>query len=173
MNELKRSVQTVTPDGRRIAPVIDGVRVRQTITHQDERGSLAEIYSQAWGFDDVPLVEAYLVTVRPGKIKGWAWHEDQVDRYFFATGALKLVLYDDREGSATRGMINELFFGAVNPSLVSVPPQVYHAVENVGLTDGLMFNLPSHPYSHAAPDKYTLPLENTVIPYSFKPARGY
>lgn len=167
------AAQTVTPDGRSVQPLIEGIRIHHPTTHQDERGTLCEIYSRAWKFDDVPLVHAYLVTVRPRKVKGWAIHQTQIDRYFFVQGSLKVVLYDAREGSPTHGMINERVFSEANRALLSVPPLVYHAVENVGETDGLLFNIPSDPYDYEKPDKLTLPLVNDLIPYSFEPARGY
>ena len=119
------------------------------------------------------MVHSYLVTVRPGKVKGWAVHGNQIDRYFFVSGSLKLVLFDSRISSPTNKMINELFFSELNRALVSIPPGVFHAVENVGLVDGLMFNIPSHPYNYTDPDKQILPLENDLIPYSFKLNRGY
>lgn len=169
----KKAKQTVTRDGEQIAPMIDGIRVRQQVTQQDHRGTLTEIYSPQWGFDNIPLVFLYTVTARPGMIKGWAVHYQQVDRYFFYSGSLKLVLYDARESSPTRGMINELYFSEANRSLVSVPPGVYHAVENVGTADALMINFPSEPYRHEDPDKYTLPLENDVIPYRFDRGSDY
>jgi dTDP-4-dehydrorhamnose 3,5-epimerase len=168
----RKSPQTVTSSGGRIEPVIDGVRVHPQVTQQDERGTLTEIYSPFWDFDDIPLVFVYTVTVRPGKVKGWAVHYEQTDRYFFYQGALNLVLYDARPESPTRGMVNELFFSEANRSLVLVPPHVYHAVHNVGTTDGLMINFPSHPYRHADPDKYTLPLRNDLIPYRFESKLG-
>jgi dTDP-4-dehydrorhamnose 3,5-epimerase len=172
MTELVVSKQTVTPDGQSIAPRIAGVQIHHPPTHQDDRGTLCEIYNQAWAFDDIPLVHAYLVTVRPGKVKGWAVHGQQVDRYFFCSGSLKLVLYDGRDDSPTKGMINELYFSELNRGIVLVPPGIFHAVENVGITDGLLFNLPSEPYRYEAPDKKTLPLENDLVPYSFAPRRG-
>ncbi|MGD9982140.1 MAG: dTDP-4-dehydrorhamnose 3,5-epimerase family protein [Hyphomonadaceae bacterium] len=168
----KKAGQSVTPDGRSVNPLIDGVRMHQPVTHQDDRGTLCEIYNQRWRFDDFPLVHAYLVTVRPGKVKGWAVHEHHVDRYFFVSGSLKLVLFDDRAGSPTHRMINELYLSDYNRALVLVPPGVFHAVENVGAVDGLMFNIPSEPYNYEDPDKHTLPLENDHIPYSFSPRRG-
>ena len=167
-----KAPQTVTPDGRSVKPTIAGVSVRPAVTQQDERGTLAEIYSPAWGFDDLPLVYAYLVTVRPGRVKGWAMHERHVDRYFFAAGVMKLVLYDGRPESPTHGLVSELFFSDLNRSLVSVPPGVYHAVENVGPGDAMLFNLPSEPYDHADPDKLLLPLDNDLIPYRFQRPRG-
>jgi dTDP-4-dehydrorhamnose 3,5-epimerase len=70
-------------------------------------------------------------------------------------------------------MINELYFSEANRSVVLVPPHIYHAVQNVGSTNGLMINFPSHPYRHEDPDKYTLPLENDVIPYRFETGLGH
>ena len=156
-----------------MALVIHGVREYRPTTHEDDRGSLCELYSQSWNFDDIPMVHAYLVTVRPGRVKGWALHEDQVDRYFFACGSAKLVLYDARNGSPTYGLVTEKVYSESNRALVSVPPGIYHAVECVGSADALLFNIPSDPYNYEAPDKLTLPLENDVIPYSFAPRRGY
>lgn len=173
MNAPKKAGQTVTPDGKKLGAHIDGVTFFYPTTHQDERGSLCEMYSQAWNFDDIPMVHAYLVTVRPGRVKGWALHQKQIDRYFFALGSVKLVLYDDRKTSPTYKMVNELYFSEINRALVSVPPGIYHAVENVGLTDALSFNIPSEPYNYEDPDKLVLPLENDLIPYSFAPRRGY
>jgi dTDP-4-dehydrorhamnose 3,5-epimerase len=169
----KKSEQTVRVDGTRVATRIDGVKIHQQVTQQDERGTLTEIYSPYWEFDALPLVFLYTVTVRPGKAKGWAVHHDQVDRYFFFQGAIKLVLYDDRADSPTYRLVNELYFSEINRSLVLVPPYVYHAVQNVGTTDALLINLPSEPYRHNDPDKYTLPLNNDLIPYTFEPVIGY
>lgn len=164
---------TVDAKGRSLAPVINGVREFSPTTHQDERGSLCEIYSDNWGFDDLPMVHSYLVTIRPGRVKGWAVHFNQVDRYFFCTGSTKLVLYDAREGSPTHGLVTEKVYSEINRTLVSVPIGVYHAVENVGATECLMFNIPSATYNYDEPDKKTLPLDNELIPYTFSDLRGY
>jgi dTDP-4-dehydrorhamnose 3,5-epimerase len=152
---------------------MDGVRVRPIVTHQDSRGSLGELFSLSWATDEPPIVHAYFVTVRPGRVKGWAIHNHQLDRYAFISGSLKLVLFDYRDQSRTYRHVNELYFGETNRSLVSVPAGIFHAVENVGLADALMFNFPDVPYNYEAPDKSTLPLENTIIPYTFSSGRGY
>lgn len=167
-----KSPQTVTPDGKSVQPLIDGVLIQRPVTHEDDRGSLCEIYHPAWHFDQIPLTNAYLVTVHVGKVKGWAIHHKQIDRYFFTRGHIKLVLYDDREDSSTYKMLNELYFSEQNQALVLVPPGIYHAVENVGNSEGLLFNIPSEPYNHANPDKHTLPLINDLIPHDFHTTRG-
>jgi len=90
----KKAKQSVTSSGERVAPKIEGILIRQQVTQQDHRGSLTEIYSPSWEYDDIPLVHIYTVTTRPVMVKGWAIHYRQIDRYFFYAGSLKLVLYD-------------------------------------------------------------------------------
>lgn len=168
-----KSNQTVDDRGQLIREMISGVLIHYPATHQDERGTLCELYNRNWGFEAPADLHAYLVTVRPGKVKGWAVHEKQTDRYFFVQGTSRLVLYDSRTSSVTHGLVSELFFSETNRALVSVPPGVFHAVEAVGLIDSLLFNIPSHPYNNRNPDKYTLPLENSVIPYVFGDRKGF
>lgn len=173
MDKPIKAKQTVAKSGKSIQPLIHEVEIYQPDTQQDSRGTLCEIYNQNWGFQAPEALHAYLVTVRPGKVKGWAVHKRQTDRYFFVSGSSKLVLYDTRSESPTHKMLTELFFSELNRALVSVPPGVFHAVECIGKSDSLLFNIPTIPYNHEDPDKYTLPLDNDLIPYSFAPTRGF
>jgi dTDP-4-dehydrorhamnose 3,5-epimerase len=162
-----KDVQTVTPDGALVAPLIDGVRVRPAITHPDARGTVCEIYNPAWGIHEAPLVYVYQTTIRPHKVKGWVLHREQDDRLFFSLGTVKIVLYDDRPASPTHRMLNEIHLSEYNRGLITIPRGVYHAMENVGDTDVLFINMPTRPYNHADPDKYRLPLDTDRIPYRF------
>ena len=157
--------QSVTPDGSSVSTLIDGLRIRPAVTQPDERGTVTEVLDPRWGFDDAPLVYVYQVTIRPGQEKGWAMHKRQADRLFFSFGAMKIVLYDDRGESPTRGMLNEFVFGEERRALVYVPPCVWHLVANVGQTDAMFLNCPTEPYSHEDPDKWLLPADTDLIPY--------
>ena len=159
--------QTVTKEGEGVDSLIDGVVVRNAVTHPDERGTVCEIYNPAWGLSDEPLVYVYQVTIRPGQVKGFVLHRTYSDRLFFTFGTAKVVLYDDREGSPTRGMLNELHFGEHNRAHLVIPPGVWHAVKNVGSTDAVFVNCPTKPYNHEDPDKWALPRDSDQIPYSF------
>jgi dTDP-4-dehydrorhamnose 3,5-epimerase len=165
LDQARKDTPTVGADGDALQEPIEGVAVRRVPTHADARGSLTEIYDLRWEFTDDPLVYAYLVTIRPGQVRGWALHLEQNDRLFAYAGVLKIVLYDARTDSSTYGRINVFHLGTHDRALVSIPAGVYHAVCNVGTEEGAFVNLPSQPYRHDDPDKYRLPLDNDVIPY--------
>ena len=164
----KRDASTVTPQGESKQPLIDGVLVRRAVTHVDDRGTLTEIYDPAWGLSDQPLVYLYQSTLRPGKVKGWIQHHVQTDRLFVGAGFLRFVLYDDRPESPTYRCINQIYISEQNRGIITIPSYVWHAVHNVGSSEALFMNLPTLPYNHENPDKYRLPLDTDLIPFSFK-----
>jgi dTDP-4-dehydrorhamnose 3,5-epimerase len=167
LDEASRDPQTVTPEGRAVQELLDGVRIRPAVTHLDERGSVCELYSPAWGFTEEPLVYVYQTTVRPGRVKGWVLHLEQDDRLCFLWGDVKVVLYDAREDSPTFGKLNVHHFGETNRALLRIPRGVYHAIQNVGEATVAFVNMPTRPYRHEDPDKYRLPLDTDEIPYTF------
>jgi dTDP-4-dehydrorhamnose 3,5-epimerase len=160
-----RDSQTVTPEGRRLAAEIDGVRIRSAVTQTDERGSLCEIYDDRWGFTEEPLVYVYSVIIPPGQKRGWVVHAEQDDRIFISKGAVKFVLYDARVGSPTHGLIQEIFSGEFDRTLLRIPAGVFHGVVNIGRLDVEFVNMPTRPYVHEQPDKYRLPQGTDAIPY--------
>jgi dTDP-4-dehydrorhamnose 3,5-epimerase len=168
----RRDAATVTPEGKRLAPVIDGVVVRYQQPIEDRRGEVVEVYRPSWGLHDDPLVYVYQVRIRPGAIKGWVVHEHQEDRLFFVTGVVRWGLYDDRADSPTRGLGNDLVFCDRAAALLIIPRGVYHAVRNIGSTDAVFINMPTRSYEHASPDKLRLPLKNALIPFDFDDGPG-
>ena len=85
---------------------------------------------------------------------------------------MELALYDPRPDSPTCGEICRIALSAQNRCLVNVPRNVWHADHNIGSTDVLVVNFPTIPYDHANPDKYRLPLDTDLIPFSFGHATG-
>lgn len=169
----QKDPQRVTVTGESVQDMIDGVKVRYAVTQLDERGSLCEIFNPAWDFSQEPLVYAYEIGIRPGRIKGWSMHLEQNDRLYISLGTLLIVLYDDRAASPTHGMVNAFCLSELRRGLVYIPKGVYHAVQNVGTTDALLINLPTRPYDHNNPDKFRLPINNDLIPYHFETGTGW
>jgi dTDP-4-dehydrorhamnose 3,5-epimerase len=171
VDEPVADAQRVTAAGEAVVDLIEGVAVRRAVTHLDERGELVETYDPRWGLSAAPMVYNYLATIRPGIVKGWVRHAAQDDRLFFAFGTVKVVLYDDRKGSRTRGRLNDLCFGERDRATLVIPRGVWHALHNVGAGDVVFLNTPTRGYDHERPDKVRLPLDNDVIPYRFATRR--
>ncbi|HSM00905.1 MAG TPA: dTDP-4-dehydrorhamnose 3,5-epimerase family protein [Acidimicrobiia bacterium] len=163
--------QTVTAEGRSIAPVPEGVIFRDLTTHTDARGSLVELFSPRWNWHPDPLAHAYVFTVRPGIIKGWGRHAETEDRYANLFGEAMVVLFDGRESSPTEGMISEVPVSEHHRRLMTIPAGVWHAIACLGDRDFVGMNFKTIPFDHENPDKYTLPLDTHEIPYDFERLR--
>ena len=169
----RKDAATVTPEGKPLKPLIDGVIVRYQRPIEDRRGEVVEVYRPSWGVHADPLVYVYQVRIRPSAIKGWVVHEHQDDRLFFVTGVVRWGLYDDRPDSPTRGLVNDLVFSERAAALLVIPRGVYHAVRNIGTTDAIFINMPTRAYEHESPDKLRLPLKTPSIPFDFDDGPGW
>jgi dTDP-4-dehydrorhamnose 3,5-epimerase len=140
--------------------------------HHDHRGSLMSFMDSRRPFWQEPVVYAYAITIRPGRIKGWGMHRIQHDRYCVVNGKLRVVLYDDRADSPTRGTFAQFHFTDASPGLLRIPPGVWHADQNWGDTDALIVNFPTVAYDAARPDKYRIDPHSGVIPFDWRLADG-
>jgi dTDP-4-dehydrorhamnose 3,5-epimerase len=135
-----------------VPAVIDGVRVTPLRQINDERGKVMHMLrSDAEGFTG--FGEIYFSTVFPGAIKGWHIHKRMTLNYAVPCGHIKFVLYDDREGSPTRGALQELFLGPDNYVLVTVPPLIWNGFKGVGTDVALVANCASIPHDPAEIDR--------------------
>ncbi len=147
--------------------MISGVKVKKLKMIPDERGMVMEIFRS-----DDELFEkfgqVYLSTVYPGIVKGWHFHKVQTDNFCIIKGMAKVVLYDPRPDSPSRGEVQEFFMGEQNPVLIQVPPGVVHGVKGVGTGPAYMINCPTEPYRHEQPDEYRRPPHDPEIPYNWR-----
>ncbi|HEX6208705.1 MAG TPA: dTDP-4-dehydrorhamnose 3,5-epimerase family protein [Actinomycetota bacterium] len=149
-----------------MADRIEGVWVKDLRFIPDERGRLIEILrSDDEGFRKFGQV--YMTTTYPGVVKAWHLHKVQDDNFCCLKGMVKLVMYDARDASPTKGTINELFIGDHDPKLVRVPPGVYHGWKGVSEEEAIVLNVPTEPYNHEAPDEYRAAWNTPDIPYSW------
>ena len=146
--------------------MIDGVMTKKLRVIPDERGRLMECLRN----DDELFIgfgQLYMTTTLPGVVKGWHLHDVQWDNIVCVKGMLKLALYDDREASATRRQIDEFFIGEHNPTLVRVPPGVWHGWKCVSPEEAFIVNAPTEVYVYDAPDQRELPYDTPEIPYDW------
>jgi len=132
--------------------LIDGVKFIRLQPHVDDRGYLIEILRATdehfKGFGQV-----YLTTCYPGIVKAWHAHAKQTDNFFVVKGNAKIGLYDDREGSPTRGEKQSIVIGEQNPVLVQIPPLVWHGQMAVGPETSYLINVPTEVYNPKEPDE--------------------
>jgi dTDP-4-dehydrorhamnose 3,5-epimerase len=151
--------------------MIEGVLFKKLTVHADERGRLMEILRcdeeifSRFG-------QVYMTTTYPGVVKAWHFHRKQDDYITCVRGMLKLVLYDGREASKTKGEINEFFIGDFNPALVKVPHLIYHGWKCISEHEALVINVPTEAYDPSKPDEYRLPPHGSDIPYSWERKDG-
>jgi dTDP-4-dehydrorhamnose 3,5-epimerase len=163
---------TVDAHGNLLSTSVEGVRYARVTMHADQRGSLTEVVDFGADFWDEPVVYAYSVAIRPGRIKGWGMHRKQADRYFGCAGSIRVVLFDGRLQSPTHGRFCEFHLGADAPGLLLIPPGVWHADQNVGDDEAILINFPTRPYDRADPDKYRIDPHSGVIPFDWSRRDG-
>ncbi len=146
--------------------MIEGVKVKPLTVRADERGRLMEILR---GDEEMftRFGQVYMTTTYPGVVKAWHYHKLQDDHFACVKGMIKLVLFDDREGSPTRGEVNEFFLGEHHPILVRIPRDVYHGFKGMGVEEAIVINTPTMPYNPAQPDEFRLPAHGSAIPYDW------
>ncbi len=145
---------------------IDGVVVKDLKVIPDERGRLMEILRA----DDEIFAgfgQVYMTTNYPGVIKAWHYHKNQDDHVVCVRGMIKLVMYDPREGSPTKGLINEFFLGDHNHQLVRIPRNVWHGWKCIATVESLIINIPTATFNYQSPDEYRLPYDTDEIPYDW------
>ncbi|MBX7246124.1 MAG: dTDP-4-dehydrorhamnose 3,5-epimerase family protein [Candidatus Sumerlaeaceae bacterium] len=146
--------------------LIEGVRTKALKMHCDERGRLMEMLRS----DDelfLKFGQVYLTTAYPGVVKAWHFHRKQTDNFVCISGMMKLVLYDAREGSATKGVVNEFFLGEHNPLLVQIPAGVYHGFKCISEKEALVINTVTEVYNYSNPDEFRTDPHSSEIPYDW------
>lgn len=167
--ERAEKLSSVARPNERVREVhIDGVILNPTAVIGDDRGVILELIDlrQEYWSGGVPFV--YYGTCRPGRAKGWGMHREHTDRYMVLAGEMLLALFDDRDDSPTRGVVQEFYLTRDGLNQLTIPPGVWHAHLNVGTTDLHFANAPSAPFEHSAPDKWRVPIGDPRIPYTFK-----
>lgn len=146
--------------------MIKGVEVKKLKIIPDGRGRLMEILRS-----DDPIFrkfgQVYMTTAYPGVIKAWHYHKLQDDYFTCVSGAMRLALYDAREGSPTHKEINDFVVSPDDPILVKIPKEVYHGFKCVSDKEAIVINTPTMVYNYKTPDEYRLDAFENDIPYDW------
>jgi len=144
--------------------MIAGVEVRPLQQIPDERGKVMHMLRR----DDPwfrEFGEIYFSVVYPGVVKGWHLHLRVTLNYAVIDGMVKLVLYDGREGSPSRGKVQEIVTGETLYALITIPPGVWNGFKGIGIKPAIVANCATEPHS---PDEIVRrEPSDSSIPYSW------
>ena len=128
--------------------IIQGVVITDLKIISDNEGSVFHMLKSS---DPVfrKFGEIYFSKVLPGVVRPWKLHKKMVLNLAVPVGELKLVLYDDRIASKTRGVVEEIILSEKNYKLVTVPPLVWFGFKAIGNTMALLANCATMPHDSA------------------------
>jgi dTDP-4-dehydrorhamnose 3,5-epimerase len=146
--------------------MIDGVAIKNLDSVSDERGHLIQLLAAD---DEVfeKFGRVFLSTTFPGVVEGWHLHRLQDDNLTCVRGMIKLVMYDGRRSSPTRGEVMEVFLGENKPLLVHIPREVHHGWKCISGHDAYVIVVANELYNPEEPDRYGLPYDTDEIPYDW------
>jgi dTDP-4-dehydrorhamnose 3,5-epimerase len=143
---------------------IEGVEIVPLRRVPDERGTIFHML-RSTDAHFVQFGEIYFSTIYQGVVKGWHKHREMSLNYACVFGRIKLVLYDDRPGSSTRGSVVEAFLGPDDYSLVVIPPEVWNGFKGMSDPYAIVANCCTHPHDPSRTTRVD-PFEND-FPYKW------
>ncbi|MBR9703002.1 dTDP-4-dehydrorhamnose 3,5-epimerase [Candidatus Woesearchaeota archaeon] len=148
---------------------IEGVSIKPLKKIPDERGAIYHMLRKD-DSDFTEFGEIYFSMIYPGVIKGWHIHKEMTLNYTVVSGMIKLVLYDARKDSKTKGNILEISMGEENYVRVTIPPGIWNGFKGMGDKKAIVANCASMPHDPEEIDRMD-PLKND-IPYDWELKHG-
>jgi dTDP-4-dehydrorhamnose 3,5-epimerase len=118
---------------------IEGIQIASRRKIFDDRGVICHMLRH----DDPEFQkfgEVYFSQIYLGVVKAWHIHSRMCLNYLLLVGSIRLVLADDREGSPTRGHIQEIILHEAEGKLVVIPPMIWNGFKGIGEGRALVAN---------------------------------
>ena len=155
--------------------MIDGVIIKPLVAHPDIPDMAGE---ESSGFllevvrSDENLLKnfgqsIFTVSHRKGTIKAFHWHEQQDDVWFVATGKVRVVLYDRRPDSTTKGETHVISAGTDDYKVIVIPVGVAHGYQVLTDEPVMLFYHVTEPYNPAHPDEQRLSPHDAEINFDW------
>ena len=144
--------------------MIEGVVITPLQQVIDERGKVMHMLRE-----DSPVFkrfgEIYFSCTHPGVVKAWHLHTKMTLNYAVIFGEVKVVMYDDRVGSKTRGEVQEVFLSPESYFLITVPPLVWNGFKGIGTKTSIVANCSTLPHDPSEIERK--PPFDSSIPYNW------
>ena len=135
---------------------INGLEIVKLIPRVDDRGYLIEILRDC-DPHFTKFGQVYLVgNMARGAIRAFHKHDVLWDWFFITHGSAKFAFHDGRPDSPTHGVTETIVTSERNPSMIIVPPGVFHGWMSLE-DDTQMISIASEVYNREKPDEVRVP----------------
>ena len=125
---------------------IEGVIVTPLKIISDDRGSVMHMLR-----NDNPIFnsfgEIYFSTIYKDSIKAWHLHKESTLNYACIKGSVKLVLFDERPESPSKGKYQEINLSPENYFLVTIPPNIWNGFKGLYKPESIIANCLNLPHN--------------------------
>tara|TARA_B100000767_G_C19633859_1_gene479501 strand:- start:207 stop:644 length:438 start_codon:yes stop_codon:yes gene_type:complete len=119
--------------------MIKDIKITPLKIISDNRGSVMHMLR-----NDSPIFksfgEIYFSTINENSIKAWHLHKKSTLNYVCISGKVKLVLFDNRENSVTKGKIEEINLSPKDYFLVTIPPNIWNGFKGLEKPNSIIAN---------------------------------
>ena len=126
--------------------MIEDVIITRLKVIKDNRGKVMHMLR-----NDSPVFknfgEIYFSTINFNSIKAWHLHKEATLNYVCVKGKVKLVLYDDRKNSSTRGKIKEYDLSPEDYYLITIPPNIWNGFKGLDKGESIIANCLTLPHN--------------------------
>ena len=145
---------------------IEGVVLTPLKQIKDERGAVFHVMKND-SETFYSFGEAYFSKVNEKIVKGWKSHKEMKQNFCVPYGKLKLVLFDNRINSTSKGVIDEIILSDdKNYMRVTIPENIWYSFKCLSDDFCLLLNIAN--IKHRKNESIQMNLDNNIIPYTWK-----
>jgi len=123
------------------------MKIEEAEKHEDKRGWLVEILRRDKIQEDIKQI--YFSITVPGAVRGNHYHKRKVEWFCVLKGVARLLMEDNNTKER-----KELILYGDCPKVVKIPPNVTHAIENIGDEDMYLMVIANEVFDPRDPDTY-------------------
>ena len=126
--------------------MIKGVKITKLKIIQDDRGKVMHMLRKdSEVFKN--FGEIYFSTIYFDKIKAWHLHKESTLNYTCVKGKVRLVLFDDRSDSLSKGSIQEIILSPNDYNLVTIPNNIWNGFKGLDKDESIIANCLDMPHN--------------------------